>query len=59
MTLEQALEAGREAWAIRAEDVTIAVGKAILTFHEGELEMVQDDNGNTHSIPKGWFLVER
>lgn len=59
MTLEEALAAGKEAWVLRGEDVTIAVGKSILTFHEGELEMLQDDTGKTFSIPKGWILVER
>lgn len=59
MTLEQALRAGHAAWVSRGEDVTINVGKSILTFHEGELEMIQDDTGRTFGIPKGFVLVEQ
>lgn len=59
ITFEEAVTMGKEAWRLHSEDTTIEVGKSVLIFHEGRLELVIDDFGVCHAIKEGDELAEQ
>jgi hypothetical protein len=59
MTLAEAIIQGEQAWLNSGKDVSIRIGKCVLTFYEGQLEMIEDDNGKMVSIPGGSVIVKK